>query len=149
MDSKEHELQNLLIVLHPPPPPTPNEPIGEVIWQHTDTFCTTQKQSNLKNSLRQDIAFFNEHDPTKLEEWLMDIETEVDLRSESRATLTKVKLRGLRHTLVTEAINSNTSWDEIKDLLQLKLCNADIHTYTLCFMEIQQLEKESLAPYIC
>ena len=138
MDCIECELQNLLIALHPPPPLTPTEPFREVIWQYTDTVCTTQKQSNLTNSLLQDIAVFNEHDSTKLEEWLMDIDTAADLTSESRAKLTKVKLRGLTCTLVTEAITSDKSLDEIKDLLQLKLCNADIHTYTSHFMEIQQ-----------
>ena len=45
-------------------------------------------------------------------------------------------------------INSDKSWDEIKDLLQLKLCNTNIHTYTSCFMELQQQEKESLAAYV-
>ena len=29
-----------------------------------------------------------------------------------------------------------------------KTCSADIHTYTSCFMEIQQWEKKSLAAYI-
>ena len=52
------------------------------------------------------------------------------------------------HTLVTEAITSDKSWDDIKDLLQLKLCNADIHTYTSWFREIQQQEKESLKAYV-
>ena len=47
-----------------------------------------------------------------------------------------------------EAINSDKSWDEIKGLLCLKLCNANIHTFTSCFMEIQQAEKESLAAYV-
>ena len=47
-----------------------------------------------------------------------------------------------------ETINSEETWDEIKDLLRLKLCNATIHTYTSCFMEIQQWEKESLAAYV-
>ena len=51
-------------------------------------------------------------------------------------------------TLVTEVISSNKSWDEIKDLLRLELCNADIHMYTLQFMEIQQQGKESLAAYV-
>ena len=75
----------------------------------------------------------------------MDIETAAGLTGESRAKLAKAKLRGLTHTLVTEAINSDKPWDEIKDLLWLKLCNADIHTYPSYFMEIQQGEKESLA----
>ena len=51
-------------------------------------------------------------------------------------------------TLVTEVISSNKSWDEIKDILRLKLCKADIHMYTSWSMEIQQCEKESLAAYI-
>ena len=110
-----------------------------------DTLCTTQKQSNLTDSLLQDIGVFNDHDFTKLEEWLMDIKTAENLTFESRAKLTKAKLGGLMHTLVTEAITSDKSLDEIKDLLRLKLCNADIHTYTSCFMGIQQQEKESLA----
>ena len=50
--------------------------------------------------------------------------------------------------MVTEAINSEKSWEEIKDLLRLKLCNTSIHTYTSHFMDIQQWEKDSLAAYI-
>ena len=138
LDCIQHELQNLLIAIHQPHPPAPAEPLREVIQQYTYTLCTIQKQSNLKNSLLQDILVFNEHDSTKLEDWLTDIEMAVDLTSEIRARLAKVKSRSLTCTLVTEAITSNKSWDEIKDLLWLKLCNANIHTYTSCFMEIQQ-----------
>ena len=83
-----------------------------------------------------------------MEDWLLDIETAADLTSENRARFTKAKSQGLIGTLVTEVISSNRSLDEIKDLLRLKLCNADIHTYTSWFMEIQQHEKESLAAYI-
>ena len=144
----ECELQNLSIALHQPPPPATTEPFGEVIWQYTDTLCTIQKQSNLMNSLLQDIAIFNEHNSTKLDDWLMDTETAADLTSKSRAKLTKAKSRGLMWTLVTEGITSNKSLDEIKDLLWLKHCNANIHTYTSCFMEIQQQSEESLAAYI-
>ena len=43
--------------------------------------------------------------------------------------------------LVTDTINSKKAWDDIKDLLRLKLCNANIHTYTSHFMDIQQWEK--------
>ena len=57
----------------------------------------------------------------------MDIETAADLRSKSGAKL--AKSRGITHTLVSEAINSEKSWVEIKDLLCLKLCNANIHTH--------------------
>ena len=48
-----------------------------------DTLCTTQKQSNLPNSLLQDIAVFNEYDSTKLEDWLIDIGTAADLTDRS------------------------------------------------------------------
>ena len=59
----------------------------------------------------------------------------------------KAKSRILTHTLVSETITSERSWEEIKDLPKLKLCNANIHTYTSHFMDIQQWEKESLAAY--
>ena len=123
-------------------------PFGEVICQYTDTLCTTQMQTNLNNSSLQDITVFNEYDSTKLEDWLTDIETAADLTIESQTELAKAKLRELTHTLVPEAINSNKSWEEIKDLLRLKLCNANTHTYTSCFLDIQKWEKESLAVYI-
>ena len=105
-------------------------------------------ETNLTNTLLQDIAVFNEYDSTKLEEWLTDIEAAAAFMTESRAKLAIAKLRGLTCTLVTEAINSDKSWDKIKDLLWLKLCNADNHTHTSHFMEIQQQEKETLAVYI-
>ena len=138
---------SLMLQLQPAPTPTPAEPFGEVIRQCSDTLCTTQKQTNLIDSLLQDIAVFNEYNLTKLEEWLTDIETSADLTNESGAKLAKAKSRGLTYTLVMEAINSENSWEEIKGLLRLKLCNDNIHTYTSHFMDIQQWEKESLAAY--
>ena len=45
-------------------------------------------------------------------------------------------------------MNSDELWEEIKDLLQLKMCNANIHTYTSHFMDIQQKVKETLAAYV-
>ena len=71
-----------------------------------------------------------------------------DLSAESKTKLTQAKSRGLTCTLITEALNSVQCWDDIKNLLHLKLCNSDIHTSVSCFMEIQQKEKESLAAYI-
>ena len=65
---------------------------------------------NLTNSLLQDIAVFNKYNLTKLEEWLMDIETAADLTNESSAKLVKAKSGGLTHTLVMEVINSEKSW---------------------------------------
>ena len=68
----------------------------------------------------------------------MDIERAADLTNESWAKLAKAKSRGLTCTLVMEAINSEKSWEEIKDLLRLKLYNTNIYTYTSHFMDIQQ-----------
>ena len=62
---------------------TPTEPFGEVVHQYMDMLCTAQKQTYLTNSLLQDIVIFNEHNSTKLEEWLTDIERAADLTSES------------------------------------------------------------------
>ena len=117
LDCIQHELQNLSIAIHQPHPPTPAEPLREVIKQFTDTLCTMQKQSNLMTSLLQDIPVFIEHNSTKLEYWFTDIEMAADLTSESRTRLAKAKSRGFTCTLVTEAITSNKSWDEIKNLL--------------------------------
>ena len=57
----------------------------------------------------------------KLEDWLMDIERAANLTKESQAKLAKAKSRGLILTFFMEAINSDKTWEEIKDLLQLKL----------------------------
>ena len=148
LDCIEWELQNLSLSLQPPPSPTSTEPFREEIHEYMDTLCTTQKQTNLTNSLLQDIAVFNEYDSMKLEDWLIDIETAADLTNECQVKLAKTKSRGLTHTLVIETINSGKSWEEIKDLLWLKLCNSNIYTYTLHFMDIQQQKKESPAAYV-
>ena len=91
LDHIQHELQNLSLAIHQPQPPAPAEHLGEVIWHYMDTLCSTQKQSNLTNSLLEDIPVFNEHDSTRLEDWLTDIEMTADLTSESRARLSKEK----------------------------------------------------------
>ena len=59
LDHIQHELQNLSIAIHQLQPPAPAEPLREVIQQYTDTLCSMQKQSNLTNSLLQDILVFN------------------------------------------------------------------------------------------
>ena len=147
LDCIEWELQNLFVILQTQSPPTPTEPLGGVICQYTDTLCFTQKQTNLTNSLLHDISVFNEYDSTKLEDWLTDIETTADLTNESQAKLAKARLRGLTHTMVRKAINSDKCCEEKKDLLQLKICNTNINTYTSCFMDIKHQGKESLAAY--
>ena len=70
LDHIERELQNLSLTLRVQPTSTPalTEPFGEVICQYTDTLCTTHKQTNPTSSMLQDIAIFNEHDWTKLED---------------------------------------------------------------------------------
>ena len=47
----------------------------------------------------------------------MDIETVTDLTSESRTKLSQAKSKDLPCTLITEAITSGKSWDDINDLL--------------------------------
>ena len=109
-------------------------------------FC--QKQTTFENTLIQDIPTFNCSDSTQLEDWLVDIETAADLTDESRTKLAQAKSKGLTHTLITQDLTSGKCWEEIKDLLHLKICNSDIHTSISCFMDIQQKDKESLAVYI-
>ena len=90
---------------------------GEVIKHYTNTLCLAQKQTNLTNSLLQDISVFNGHDTTQLEDWLVDIETAADLTAKSQTKLAQAKSKGLTHTLISEAITSGKSWDDIKDVL--------------------------------
>ena len=85
---------------------------------------------------------------SQLEDQLTDIETTSDLTGKSRTKLAQAKSKGLIQTLISEALNSNKTWEEIKDSLHLKICNSDIHMSVSHFMEIQQKEKESLAAYI-
>ena len=88
-----------------------------MIKHYTNTLCSAQKQSNLTNSLLQDISIFNGHNATQLEDWLVDIETAADLTAESRTELAPAKSKGLTQTLISEAIKSGKSWDDIKDVL--------------------------------
>ena len=83
----------------------------------------------------------------QLDDWLVDIETTANMTGESRTKLAQVKSKGLTHTLITEALASGKCWEDMKDLLHLKICNLYIHTSVSCFMDIQQKDKESLATY--
>ena len=88
-----------------------------MIRHYTNTLCSVQKQTNLTNSLLQDISVFNGQDVTQLEDWLVDIEAAADLMAESRTKLAHPTSKGLTCTLITEAIMTGKSWDDIKDLL--------------------------------
>ena len=121
----ECELHRLTLVLCPSAPP---DPLDEVLHQYTETFCTAQKQTTFANMLLQDITIFNGRNSSQLEDWLVNVETAADLTSERRTELAQAKSKGLTCTLITEALNSDKSWEEIKDLIYLKLCNLDIHT---------------------
>ena len=80
----EHRLNQLALTLHPP---TPAEPIGEVLNKYTDTLCTAQKKTSFVNSLLQDITVLNANDASKLEDWLTDIEATSDLTGKSMTKL--------------------------------------------------------------
>ena len=49
----EHELQRLLIALHPSATP---EPLDDILRQYMDTLCSAQKQTNFANTLIQDMS---------------------------------------------------------------------------------------------
>ena len=119
------------------------EPIEEVLLQYTNTLCAAQKKTSFLNTLLQDIMIFNGNDSSQLEDWFINIKTASDLTGKSRTKLAQAKSEELICTLISEALNLNKTWDEIKDSLHLKICNLDIHTTVSCFMEIQQREKES------
>ena len=129
-------------------PSAPSEPLDEVLQQYTETLCTAQKRTTFASTLLQDITIFNGNDSTQLEDWLINIETATDLTSESQTKLAQAKSKCVTHMLISEALNLDKSWDEIKDLLHLKICNLNIHTSVGHFMEIQQNNKESLAAYV-
>ena len=139
----EQKLNHLTLTLCPP-----SEPIEEVLDKYTDTLCNTQKKTSLESSLLQDIPVLNGQDSSQLEDWLTDIETASGLTGESRTKLAQAKSGGLLRTLISEALTSQKSWEEIKDSLHLKISNADIHTSISHFMAIQQSDKESLAAYV-
>ena len=85
-------------------PPAHTEPLGEVIKHYTHALCSAQKQTNLTNSLLKNILVFNGHNATQLEDWLVDIETAVDLTAESKAKCAQAKSKDLTCTLITEVI---------------------------------------------
>ena len=125
-----------------------DDPIENILDKYTETLCTTQKKTSLESSLLQDITTLNGQDSSQLEDWLMDIETASELTGESRTKIAQAKSKGLVRTLISEALTAQKNWEEINDSLQLKISNVDMHTSISHFMDIQQMDKESLATYV-
>ena len=109
----EQELQQLSISLNLP---THTESLGEVLEHYTKNSVFGTK-TNFTNSLLQDISIMTGCDTTLLEDWLVDIEAAANLTMESRRKCVQVKSKGLTYTLITEAITSGKSCEDIKDLL--------------------------------
>ena len=76
---------------------------------------------SLESSLLQDITVVDSNDSSQLEDWLMDIKTGSDLTGKSRTKLAQAKSKELIRTLISEALTSNKTWEEIKDSLHLKI----------------------------
>ena len=49
---------------------------------YTDILCTTQREATLTTFLLQDIPMFDGQDSSKLEDWLMELETSADILTE-------------------------------------------------------------------
>ena len=125
-----------------------SDPIEQVLGKYTKTLCTTQMKTSLESSLLQDIPTLNGQDSSQLEDWLTDIKMASELADESRTKIAQAKSKELVRTLTSEALTAQRTWEEIKDSLQLKISNMDIHTLISHFMDIQQTDKESLAAYL-
>ena len=72
----------------------------------------------------------------------MDIETAAGILKEICACLGEAQSHGFTDTLVCEALQAGKCWDNI----HLKLCNANIHTYTSYFIEIPKRDKKYWQP---
>ena len=119
-----------------PAPQSSEEPVQKTMQAYRQPACNTEGIPSHHNHT-QDIPMFDGQDSSNLEDWFMDIETTADISQAKSCSLTC--------TLICEATQTGKCWDEIKGILRLKLCNANIHTYTSRFMEIQHKGNEALA----
>ena len=143
------KLQHLTMMLQPHPMHQPNEePVHKTMQAYMDTLHAIQRESNLTMTKLQDIPTFDEQDSSNLGDWFMDIETTMDILTKSCTSLTQTKSHGLTCTLICWALQAGKCWDEIKGILRLKFCKANIHAYTSCSMEIQQKDNETLPAYV-
>ena len=103
-------------------------------WESSEqihTLCNAQKKMSLDSSLLQDITIQNGNNSSQLEDWLTDIKTASNLTGKSRTKLAQAKSKWIIRTLISEALTSNKTWEEIKDSICLKICNSDIHVCQL------------------
>ena len=80
-------------------------------------YCTKENHFCKHTTTRYNN--FNGSNSSQLENWFIDVETAANLTNESRTKLAQKKSKGLTCLLITEALNSDKSWEEIKDLLHL------------------------------
>ena len=95
---------------------------------YTDTLHATQRESNLTTTMLLDILTFDGQGCSKLEDWFMEIETAANILTQTCTCLAEAKSHSITCTLINEATQIGKCWDEIKGILRLKLCNANIHT---------------------
>ena len=109
----ERELQGLSVSFNPP---AHTEPLGEVIKLYTNTLCSAQKQTNLTNSLLQDMLVLNGQDATQLEDCLVDIETAADLTAESRTKLAQAKSKSFSIYLKSQKLSHQVNLGTISKM---------------------------------
>ena len=95
------KLQHLTMVLQPTPHSSV-EPVDKTMQEYVDTLHTTEIIQS-----HQDLATgyptFDVQDSSKLEDWLMDIETAADILTESHPCLAEAKSSSLTHMVTHEA----------------------------------------------
>ena len=82
------KLQHLTMVLQPAPQSS-EEPVHKSMQVYTETLHAMQRESNLTTTMLQDIPTFDGQDSSKFEDWFMDIETAIDILTESHTHLDK------------------------------------------------------------
>ena len=121
-----------------------------LIHKNNSLMNITHNSSNRRHQLSilvlNDIDTFDGKQGHKLDDWLADIENVAAIIEEDEVVVAKGKARGLARDLIRE--HESQPWHHIKEQLCNCLNNANIHTYTSRFMEIQQKDSETLTAYI-
>ena len=110
------------------------------------THNSSNRRHQLSISVLNNIDTFDGKQGHKLDDWLADVENAAAIVEEDEVVVAKGKARGLAQDLIKE--HENQPWPHIKEQLRNHLNNANIHTYTTRFMEIQQKHSETLTAYI-